>query len=288
MDGSGFPGDHPVWRQGGWSLIKLDSQGEPFASMRGPVGAALPPNTSSGEHLGVAAATRYGTAIANIFTDYANLAGLDSRPREQALNPKSMHAGLRRSIMGAPGWSSQLQLLKVKAHQALDSLCLGSKEWTLAKGNEEADLLARHAAQTSCILPDGATQDEYVRCKRLLKKCLVFLGRALALWPTEGPSKGKKAHAPPTTSLNPPVGVASIVAEAAKGPSRLKEAPIHLGQVGVQGLDGPSHPPVPCEEEDILWDLGQGDFEGDEEAAMAMGLDVAEPPTLPALTPCSV
>ncbi len=140
-------------------MVRLDDTGEPYAVLTCPVGSLYPPTAGAGEHLGMSAAAKYCTNLEEVHADYQNLVNINVVPKETSLSKRLVHAGLRRSILGGVAWSSSVKVSKVLAHQSLDAIPAGTKEWFAAKGNYEADLAARHAAQTSTYLPQVEEQD---------------------------------------------------------------------------------------------------------------------------------
>jgi hypothetical protein len=136
-----------------WAIVKVDPDtGEILASLSGPVGRALPATSQAAEHVAVLALCYHCPLATATYVDFQGLVGIEFRddfPRDQ------LYSGVKLLARGGPAWNPSRQFLKVAAHQDVDALQSGSREWFLAVGNAAADRVA-HIARMRMPQPSAS------------------------------------------------------------------------------------------------------------------------------------
>jgi hypothetical protein len=122
-------------------------------------------------------------------SDFRGVVGLEQLPRQTLGHRKSMYAGVRIQIKGRAG--PNFSVRKVAAHVDPDG-CTDPDERYRAIGNQRADEHAKAAALAQPG-PSTAELEEWRAEVAFLRRFLLFVPRALALWPQVGPTSGKKS-----------------------------------------------------------------------------------------------
>jgi hypothetical protein len=170
-------------------VVKVSRDGVTLAWARGVLGQLLPQSSPASEHVAPLAAVLLSQSVHTALSDYSGVVGLESAPVQTLCHRKSMYAGLRLEIRGRSG--PNFAVRKVPAHVDPDS-CSDPEERFLALGNQLADEHAK-AAALSQPGPSSAELEEWREDTNFLRRFLLYVPRALALWPHVAPYSGKKS-----------------------------------------------------------------------------------------------
>ena len=131
----------------------------------------------------------------------ADSSGILTVHQSPQVSRKEMRSGFSVLARAQPAFL-RIQFEKVKAHQNVDELQVGTRDWYVAKGNEWADRMATAAAAT---IPGPSTREleVYDDTSKRLNRCLRFAAEALSLWAPLAPQTWKKGFEKPSESTSP-------------------------------------------------------------------------------------
>ncbi len=187
-DGSCFKRGPPPWYQAGWSVVKISTEGVVLAWARGVLGTQLPQSSPAAENLAVLAAMTSSKRLSPVLSDYQGVAGLVARPPREVGHRKALYAGVR--LLARSQAEGEVEVLKVKAHANPDAVD-DPRDKYLAMGNQAAAEIAKSAALLQAGPSEGGFRQWEVQ-SAALRRFLMYIPRALALWPQVSPSSGRK------------------------------------------------------------------------------------------------
>jgi exonuclease III len=166
-----------------WAITKIDEiTGELEARLHGPVWATLPQTSPAAEFCAMAALAQVAGPCTTAHSDFSGVVSSFAKHPEEVLHQSSVFAGIHRSARIEERWHNIVDIQKVKAHQDLGNLAKGSREYFLAKGNDEADRWAKAALACHPQLDEHLRRQQEEQVDEA-KEILAFASQALALWP---------------------------------------------------------------------------------------------------------
>ncbi len=180
VDGSSFREGHKSMHTATWAVVAVNGAGDRIASLSGSVGR-LSPKTP--EHIGALAAIHNLPNVEVLWSDYANICGLETWGVERLCDPGSVYSGPRLLLKGHSHWSEGKSICKVQAHQDVSTLVPGSLEHLRALGNYHADLVAK-AARGTLTVPSPNQYVDYESSATTLEAYLRYVAAAMPLFPS--------------------------------------------------------------------------------------------------------
>jgi hypothetical protein len=166
-----------------WAITKIDrDSGELIARLHGPVWSSLPQTSPAAEFCAMAALAQVAGPDTHAYSDFSGVVSSFGKEPSEVLHSSSLFAGIHRSARIEAGWKNIVAIDKVKAHQALEGLTVGTEQFFLAKGNDEADRWAKAALACHPGLCEDKLRLQEARLDEA-KEILEYAALALALWP---------------------------------------------------------------------------------------------------------
>ena len=178
-DGSCSKSKFPGHSRASWALIKLDEHLEVSAYLLGTVWSSLPQTSPVAEFVAAAALAQVAAPDTRLYTDYKGVVTKFGGPNEEALRAGNYFAGIQKSAIIQKCFGNIVEINKVKAHQAVESLPLGSDETRRATGNQAADEYAKGALRKHEANVVPAEEEEHFD---LARKVAILAGRVLPFW----------------------------------------------------------------------------------------------------------
>ena len=164
-------------------MAVCNHEGALLASLCGPVPPHLPQTSPMAEHMALAKLAEVAAGRVEAMVDYTGLVqNFQPGGAHWAMQPSRPMAGLVRRAHMAKGWPAIVGITKVKAHQKLQDLAVGTEDWKQAVGNSLADEAAKAGAAMHHEVPCEVVQ-AHKRQADMVEGFLVYSAKLHAAWP---------------------------------------------------------------------------------------------------------